>query len=65
MAAMAASMAEPPFFKISKATSVARGWAVAAMPFCAMTSDLVVNVFPVTLSWAQVAVARKDKAKRE
>jgi hypothetical protein len=33
------------------ATIVASGWLVAAIPFCAMTSDLVAKLFPIDRSW--------------
>jgi hypothetical protein len=45
LAAIAASMAEPPFFKISMAACVASGWLVQAIPYWAITSERVANVF--------------------
>ena len=39
LAAMAASTALPPAFKISRATCVASGWLVATIPFFAITAD--------------------------
>jgi len=48
-AAIAASIALPPFFSISRATWVASGWLVAAIPFFAITSDLVAKSRPVIL----------------
>ena len=50
LAAMAASMALPPCFKMSNATWVASGWLVATIPFCAITSDRLAKGFPVILS---------------
>ncbi len=50
LAAMAASTAVPPAFKISMATCVASGCAVAAMPCCAITGLRVASVRPVTRS---------------
>ena len=43
LAAMAASTALPPFFKMSMATWVASGWLVATMPCLAITSERVAN----------------------
>jgi hypothetical protein len=61
LAAIAASNAFPPFFSISRATWVASGCDVAAMPFLAMTSDLVANSLPVTLSCAKTTVESNIK----
>jgi len=52
-AAIAASTAEPPVFRISRPICVASGWLVHTMPRWAMTSDRVANDLPVTRSiWA-------------
>jgi hypothetical protein len=50
LAAIAASAALPPFLRISRATWVASGWLVAAIPCCAMTSERVANMRPVIRS---------------
>src|SRR5690625_6680297 len=52
LAAMAASTALPPAFRISRATWVARGWLVAAIPFLAITSERVAKRWPESRSWA-------------
>ena len=49
-AAMAASTALPPAFRMSRATCVASGWLVAAMPCVAITSDRDANASPVIRS---------------
>ncbi len=49
-AAIAASTAVPPALRISRATCVARGWLVAAMPCGAITSDREAWGSPVTRS---------------
>ena len=49
-AAIAASTALPPAFRMSSATWVANGWLVAAMPCVAMTSERDANGLPVTRS---------------
>ena len=47
LAAMAASTAVPPFFKMSIAVCVASGWLVAAIPWRAIASERVTNsLFP-------------------
>jgi hypothetical protein len=52
-AAIAASTALPPRFKISMPTSVAAGTLVQTIPCCARTSDRVAKFFPVMRSiWA-------------
>ena len=53
LAAIAASIALPPFLRISRATWVARGWLVAAIPFLAITSERVAKSRPVIRSWAE------------
>ena len=47
LAAIAASVALPPCFRIDTATCVATGWLVAAMPFLPKTSERVAKKFPV------------------
>ena len=49
-AAIAASTAVPPAFNISRATWVASGWLVAAIPYGAITSDRDAWGNPVTRS---------------
>src|SRR5512132_1159185 len=44
--ATAASIALPPFFRISSPTWAASGWLVATMPFLAITSDRCCDVQP-------------------
>ena len=62
LAAMAASTALPPCFRISIAICVASGWLVHAMPCFAMTSLRVVNACPVSRSAAIVeAIGGKSK----
>ena len=46
LAAIAASTALPPAFKMSSATCVASGWLVAAIPFCAMTAERLAPAAP-------------------
>ena len=48
LAAIAASTAVPPFLRISRATWVARGWLVAAIPLRASTSERVAHLLPAT-----------------
>ena len=59
-AAIAASTALPPRFKISRPTCVAAGTLVQTIPCCANTSDLVAKFFPVMRSiWAWSAFVMK------
>ena len=46
LAAMAASTALPPFFRMLMAISDASGCSVAAMPCCARTGERVAHVAP-------------------
>ena len=46
LAAMAASTALPPFFRMSMAICVASGCSVAAMPCCASTGERVAHSAP-------------------
>ena len=46
LAAIAASTALPPFFRISMAASEASGCSVAAMPCCASTGEREAQVLP-------------------
>ena len=58
-AAIAASIAFPPFFITSSATWVASGCEVAAMAEVASTGDRMANTSPVTRSAPLVAVDTK------
>ena len=49
-AAMAASIALPPFLSISSPIWVANGWLVATMPFCPNTTERVAKGSPVIRS---------------
>ncbi len=65
LAAIAASTAEPPDFRMSSPTCVASGWLVHTMPCCAMTSERVANDRPVMRStWATLTATGK-KTKNE
>src|SRR5258707_11378848 len=46
LAATAASMAEPPFLRISMAVRVARGWAVPAAPLQPMAAERLAKLAP-------------------
>ena len=63
LAAMAASIAFPFFFKISIATCVANGWLVAAMPLLAITSERVENDLLEGRSIARTDKGMKAMAK--
>ena len=56
LAAMAASIADPPRLSVSTATRVARGW-LAAMPWRAWTSERVAKTRPVIRSPGRAAGA--------
>src|ERR1700679_4006089 len=62
LAAMAASMAEPPFFRVSMATRVARGWAVPAAPERPMAADREEKLAPEGRSPAWTSGRRKRSA---
>src|SRR5258705_13479934 len=55
LAAMAASIAEPPFFRISIAVRVARGCAVPAAPEQPMAAERLAKLAPETRSPAWTA----------
>jgi len=50
LVATAASMAEPPFFRISMAVWVARGWAVPAAPLRPMAAEREAKLAPAMRS---------------
>src|SRR5690606_20703915 len=61
-AAIAASTALPPRFRISSPTWVASGCEVATMPCVAMISERVANALPVMRSAAAAGVAANNTA---
>ena len=62
LAAIAASTALPPCCSTSRATCVAIGCDVAAIPFCANTAERLANCSPVTRSTANEFVTRTKHA---
>ena len=61
LAAMAASTALPPAFRISIAASVASGWLVHAMPFLPTAGERVTNDLPAGRS---AVMACSEKLRR-